>query len=170
MWAECKCSQINQTQIKHLCDSFQAPCIVWRSKPNRICRWIWTVRWRARELWSSAWSEKTVSFDDLWTSHIHKHFYNIWILMNFIDHLYCCKTAATLNVKCTNAHLMHTSSSPPRPVFIRRFSRRGELRGGPAYRHHYGSGHVEQPPLQVLQDQHDPQAPLHHRRAARYCF
>ncbi len=92
------------------------------------------------------------------------------IFINFIDHLFCCKTAATLNVKCTNAHLTRTSRSPSRPVFICRFSRRGELRGGPAYRHHYGTGHVEQPPLQVLQDQHDPQAPLHHRRAARYCF
>lgn len=92
------------------------------------------------------------------------------IFINFIDHLYCCKTAATLNVKCTNAHLTRTSRSPSRPVFICRFSRRGELRGGPTYRHHYGTGHVEQPPLQVLQDQHDPQAPLHHRCAARYCF
>lgn len=85
--------------------------------------------------------------------------------IHFIDHLHCCETTATLNVKCLNVHLTHTC-----PVFICRFSRRGELRGGPAYRHHYGTGHVEQPPLQVLQDQHDPQAPFHHRCTARYSF
>jgi len=49
-----------------------------------------------------------------------------------------------------------------------RLQGRGELRGGPAHRRHHGAGHAEQPPLQVLQDQHDPQAALHHRRAARY--
>ncbi len=37
------------------------------------------------------------------------------IFINFIDHLYCCKTAATLNVKCTNAHLTRTSRSHPVP-------------------------------------------------------
>lgn len=83
--------------------------------------------------------------------------------MHFIDHIYCCKTTAMLNIKCINAHLNISFS-------FCRFSRWGELGGRPAYRHHYGTGHVEQSPLQVLQDQHDPQAPLYHRCTARYRF
>lgn len=44
----------------------------------------------------------------------------------------------------------------------------GELWGGPTHRHHHRSGHAEQPSLQVLQDQYDPQTPLHHRSPAGY--
>lgn len=49
-----------------------------------------------------------------------------------------------------------------------RFQGWGELWRGPTHRHHHGSGHAEQPSLQILQDQYDPQATLHHRSPAGY--
>ncbi|XP_030817300.1 target of rapamycin complex 2 subunit MAPKAP1 isoform X1 [Camarhynchus parvulus] len=47
-------------------------------------------------------------------------------------------------------------------LFVRMFKRRRGVGGGPPDRHCHGAGHAQQPPLQVLQSQHDPPAALHH--------
>lgn len=48
-----------------------------------------------------------------------------------------------------------------------RFKRRRGLGGGSPDRYCHSPGHAQQPPLQVLQSQHDPPAAVHHGRAVR---
>ena len=72
-----------------------------------------------------------------------------------------------VDMKFNMKELLHNVWGAVCAPVLRRLAGGGELGGGPAHRHHHGAGHAEQPPLQVLQDQHDPQAALHHRRPAR---